>query len=137
MSYTDISVVLPDSFLEKVREFTMAHGIEVRVPFLDFDLASYAIGMPSNLKVRAFQKKWILRKALRRVVPDRVLDAPKTGFGVPYQYWLREPFAPFMKSVLLDHQTLESEFFDKGELERAIAEHISGKRITAFCCGRH
>lgn len=132
MLYTDISVILPDTFLEKVDKSTMAHGIEVRVPFLDADLADYAIGLPASSKVRAFQKKWILRKALRGVVPDKVLDAPKTGFGVPYEYWLREPLAPFMKSVLLDRQALKHGIFDKAEIERAIIEHVSGKRNNGF-----
>lgn len=132
MLYTDISVILPDTFLEKVDKSTMAHGIEVRVPFLDADLADYAIGLPSSSKVRAFQKKWILRKALRGVVPDSVLDAPKTGFGVPYEYWLREPLANFMKSILLDEQTLNYGMFERAEVERAIAEHVSGKRNNGF-----
>lgn len=132
MLYTDTAVVLPDTFLEKVDKSTMAHGVEVRVPFLDFDLAEYAIGLPSSLKVRGGQKKWILRKALRGVVPDRILDAPKSGFGVPYEYWLREPLAPFMKSVLLDDQTLSGGIFDRKELERAISAHVSGEKNYGF-----
>lgn len=132
MLFTDTSVILPDTFLEKVDKSTMAHGIEVRVPFLDAELANYVIGLPASLKVRTFQKKWILRKALRGIVPDKVLDAPKTGFGVPYEHWLREPLAPFMKSVLLDRKTRNQEVFDETELERAIAEHVSGKRNNGF-----
>jgi asparagine synthase (glutamine-hydrolysing) len=132
MLYTDMSVVLPDTFFEKVDKSTMAQGIEVRVPFLDANLASYAIGLPSDLKVRGFQKKWILRRALRGVVPDRILDGKKTGFGVPYEYWLRGPLSQFMKSVLLDPRISSLGMFDKIEIERAISQHISGERNNGF-----
>jgi asparagine synthase (glutamine-hydrolysing) len=132
MLYIDASVVLPDAFLEKVDKSTMAHGIEVRVPFLDTALATYAMSLPSRLKVRRFEKKWILRKALRGVVPDAILDGPKTGFGVPYEYWLRQPLAEYMKSVLFDSSIESAGIFDRQELERRVAEHISGARDHGF-----
>ncbi len=132
MLFTDISVLLPDTFLEKVDKSTMAHGIEVRVPFLDNDLATYAMSLPSELKVRRLQKKRILRRALRGIVPDWILDAPKMGFGVPYEYWLRGPLADYMKSVLLDPQTRASGLFDQREIGRAMTEHISGARNHGF-----
>jgi asparagine synthase (glutamine-hydrolysing) len=132
MLYTDLSVLLPDTFLEKVDKATMAQSIEVRVPFLDTDLTNYIIGLPSNLKVRGFQKKWILKRALRGIVPDRVLDGRKTGFGVPYEYWLRSSLSKFMKSTLLDHRISSLNMFDRNELERAISQHISGERNYGF-----
>ena len=78
MLYTDATILLPDVFLEKVDRATMTFGIEVRVPFLDTELADYALGLPASQKVRGMQKKWILRQALRGVVPDDILDGKKT-----------------------------------------------------------
>src|SRR5262249_32500987 len=98
--YADTMLLLPDQFLEKVDKATMAHGIEVRVPFLDTNLTNYALGLPSNVKVRSGQKKRVLRHALRGIVPDDILDGPKTGFGVPYEHWLRTSLADYAKSVL-------------------------------------
>jgi len=128
MLYTDTGIVLPDTFLEKVDKATMAHGIEVRVPLLDNELADYAMGLPSALKIRYGQKKWILRRALRGILPDAILDAPKTGFGVPFGYWLQTSLAGFMQTILLDPVTLDSELFDPVVLTTCVNEHISGVR---------
>ena len=106
----------------------MAHGIEIRVPFLDANLTSYVMALPSRLKVRGTQKKWILRKALRGTVPDWVLDAPKAGFSVPVANWLRGPLVDYMKSLLLDESTLNWGVFDRGALESCINDHVSRSR---------
>lgn len=130
--YTDCLILLPDMFLEKVDKSTMAHGIEVRVPFLDADLTDYALGLPSGVKVKYGQKKRILRTALRGIVPDEILDAPKEGFGVPYQYWLRDSLADYLRSVLLDDSIQQWGIFDRSALERTIQEHTSGQRNHGF-----
>lgn len=132
MLYIDTLILLPDTFLEKVDKSTMAHSIEVRVPFLDKNLADYALGLPSSLKVRGGQKKYILRRALRGTVPDEILDGPKTGFSVPFEYWLRAPIAGYMRSVLLDDSTLAHGVLDRGTLETCIDEHTSGRRNNGF-----
>jgi len=128
MLYTDTTILLPDTFLEKVDKPTMAHGIEVRVPFLDVDLSRYALGLPDQVKVRAGQKKWLLRRALRKIVPDDILDGPKTGFTVPYAEWLGGPLADYMKQVLLDPSMIAWGILDGVALERTIDEHRAGKR---------
>jgi len=128
MLYIDSLVLLPDTFLEKVDKSTMAHGIEVRVPFLDNRLTDYAMALPSSLKVRHAQKKYILRRAMRGILPDEILDAPKTGLTVPVDYWLREPLKDYMMSVLLDASTMSWGIFDRGAVEDCIKEHLSGRR---------
>jgi len=128
MLYSDCLTILPNKFLEKVDRATMAHSIEVRVPLLDANLAQYAMALPSSLKMRRMQKKWILRRALRGVVPDGILDGKKTGFSVPFQYWLRDPLADYMRSILLDPATRQSGLFDSKELARRIDDHCQGRR---------
>lgn len=132
MLYIDSQILLPDQFLEKVDKSTMACSIEIRVPFLDADLAAYGMGLPSSYKVRRREKKWILRRALRGLLPDDILDGPKTGFGVPFEYWLVEPLADYMKSVLLDPWVLGQGMFDRDALESVMAEHIAGRRNNGF-----
>jgi asparagine synthase (glutamine-hydrolysing) len=126
--YTDACVLLPDTYLEKVDKATMAHGIEVRVPFLDAELSGYAMGLPSNMKVRRGQKKWILRRALRGIVPDTILDGRKVGFSVPVDYWMRGPMADYLRSVLSDRSTMESGLFDQRAVEHAIRDHGAGRK---------
>jgi len=91
MLFTDSQIILPDIFLEKVDRSTMASSIEVRVPFLDNALTNYALSLPSKIKVRHGQKKWLLKKALINILPNEILFGKKTGFGVPYQYWIKGP----------------------------------------------
>ncbi len=132
MLYTDCSIILPDIFLEKVDRATMAHGVEVRVPMLDTQLARHVMGFPARLKVRSGQKKRLLRYAMRGIVPDQVLDGKKKGFGVPYAWWLRESLHEYLKSVLLDPSTLSWGLFDEQALIRCLAEHKAGKRDNGF-----
>jgi len=129
MLYTDTRIILPNTFLEKVDKSTMAHGIEVRVPLLDQDLTDLAMGLPSRVKVKGSEKKYILRAALRGILPDAILDGPKTGFGVPTDYWLRGPLAGFMREVLT---AAPADLFDKGALERTMETHIAGGRNHGF-----
>ncbi len=126
--YTDASILLPDTYLEKVDKSTMAHGIEVRVPFLDAELSRYAMALPSDMKVRRGRKKWILRRALRGVVPDAILDGKKTGFGVPLDHWMREPLREYVRSVVLDGSILESGLLDRTAVEHAIHDHVARRR---------
>jgi len=132
MLYVDSAIILPDIFLEKVDKATMAHGLEVRVPFLDNELAAFAMGLPSNLKVRHGQKKWILRRAMRGLLPDSILDSPKRGFNVPYQAWLRGPLRSYLESVMLDGRALDRGFFDRGALKRSLDDHVQGRRDNGF-----
>ncbi len=124
MLFTDTGIILPDLYFEKVDRATMACNIEVRVPLLDVELARYVMALPSAYKVRRNKTKSLMRDALRGIVPDDILDAPKTGFGVPFQYWLRTSLAGYMKSVLLDTGLT---LFDRPALEQVIAAHVSGQ----------
>src|SRR5690606_10264008 len=94
MSLVDLSIVLPDMYLQKVDRSTMAASLEVRVPFLDNDLVDFAVGLSGNIKMPYGKKKWLLKAALRGVVPDDILYGPKMGFNVPYGYWLQTALKP-------------------------------------------
>ena len=126
--YTDSAIILPDLFFEKVDKATMAYGVEVRVPLVDTRLAAYVMGLPSKYKIRWLHKKRILRRALRGVVPDEVLDVPKVGFGVPAGHWLRTTLAGYMRDVLLDDTRPGASLFDATVLRGLIEDHIEGRR---------
>ena len=132
MLYTDCSIILPDTFLEKVDKSTMANSLEVRVPFLDNNLTDYVLKLPVAMKVHNGEQKYLLKAALRGVVPDSILDAPKTGFGVPYGYWLQTKLSGYMRDVLLSDNPLMNEIFNKKILVKIIDEHIKGKGYHSF-----
>jgi len=123
MLYCDVSIKLPDGFLEKVDRATMAFGIESRVPFLDNDLSSYAMDLPSRLKVHGNNKKFLLKKALQGIVPDKILNGPKTGFGVPYGHWLATSLYEYTYDIFEDMTSRPYSFFDKSKLLLMLKKH--------------
>jgi asparagine synthase (glutamine-hydrolysing) len=132
MLYTDCGIILPDTFLEKVDRATMAHSIEVRVPLLDNTLARYVMGLPSNLKVRRGEQKWLLRQAMKGILPGDIISGRKQGFGVPYSEWLRNPLAEFLQATLTDPAVKRWGIFDQKALETCIAEHRTGRRNNGY-----
>jgi len=120
--YTDMNIILPDLYFEKVDRATMANSLEVRVPFLDNELTEYAMSLPSKYKVHGKEKKYLLKKAFAGIIPDRVLYGPKKGFGVPAHYWLRTSMSDFMLENIRS-----SEFYSEA-IEALMQEHIANKK---------
>jgi asparagine synthase (glutamine-hydrolysing) len=123
----DIETYLPDDLLVKVDIATMAHGLEARSPLLDHVLMEFAARLPVTLKVHGRQKKWLLRRALRGLIPDEILDRPKTGFGVPLDRWLRTQLADSARDLLLSARARGRGYFRPQAIERLLAEHHSGR----------
>jgi asparagine synthase (glutamine-hydrolysing) len=132
MLWTDMQILLPDIFLEKVDKSTMAWGVEARVPFLDHELADYVMALPATLKMERGEPKALLKRALRGVVPDFVLDAPKMGFGVPYGRWLRGPLAGFARERIGAGLATKAGLIDGAVSVRLLDEHISGRDDHGF-----
>jgi asparagine synthase (glutamine-hydrolysing) len=128
LSMVDLSIILPDIYLEKVDRSTMAHSLEVRVPFLDHDLVDFMSTIPGYIKMPKGKKKWLLKKALRGVVPDFVLDAPKAGFDVPFSLWLFGPLRPHFYGNLDDFQRSNSNFFNKEVIDQWFKETETKKK---------
>jgi asparagine synthase (glutamine-hydrolysing) len=123
MLLTDLTVQLPSQFLAKVDRATMAAGIEARVPLLDEAVVRLALGMPSAWKVQGSEKKVVLRNSQRGRLPQYILDGPKTGFGVPYEAWLRTSLYDFACEHLLDPWFLESFSLDGKVVHRMLTQH--------------
>ena len=132
MSFLDSMIVLPDIFLEKVDRSTMAAGLEVRVPFLDHELVDFCMQIPGPRKVPWGRKKWLLKHALAGIVPDSILNGEKTGFGVPYGYWLRGALKPLFFDHLARMRRTQPGVLDDKTIERWYDEHISRRHDRAF-----
>jgi asparagine synthase (glutamine-hydrolysing) len=132
MLLTDLTLQLPSQFLAKVDRATMAQGIEARVPLLDEGVAALAVALPAALKVRGTEKKRVLRAAMRERLPAEILDAPKTGFGVPYEEWLRTSLHEFARRAILADDFIERFGLDRARLETALAAHRARRRDRGF-----
>jgi asparagine synthase (glutamine-hydrolysing) len=118
---------LPDDLLTKVDIATMAHSLEGRSPLLDYELMQFAASLPARLKVHGREKKVALRRAMRGIVPDQILDAPKRGFQPPVAEWLRSDLQGYARDVLLDSVARGRGYFELDVVRRLLDEHSSGR----------
>ncbi len=102
--YVDLSTWLLDDILPKVDRASMAHALEVRVPFLDHRFVEWCAGLPPELKLRGRTGKWILRRAARRHVPGIRFQRRKQGFNSPVGHWLNGAVRPWAREHLEDGQ---------------------------------
>ncbi|MCE9590348.1 MAG: asparagine synthase (glutamine-hydrolyzing) [Planctomycetes bacterium] len=89
MTYADLRLRLPELLLMRIDKMSMAAGVEGRVPFLDHKFVELAMSIPPEARTRNGELKGILRRAVRGVIPDEILQRPKRGFGVPIREWYR------------------------------------------------
>ncbi len=119
----DAQIYLPDDILTKADRMSMAHSLEARVPYLDTKLVEIAARLPSDVKLRRFSKKWILKQALAKHVPASILQAKKRGFNVPVATWLRKELHDMTADVLSPTALRRVGLFEPSYVQRLIAEH--------------
>jgi len=100
MSYVELRNRLPELLLMRVDKFSMAHSLEARAPFLDHQLATYALSLPASMKMDGARTKAVLKDAAREWLPEDVVERKKQGFRVPLPAWLRGELAPWAEDVL-------------------------------------
>lgn len=100
MLYRDLKTFLPALNLTYTDKMGMAASVEARVPYLDLELARFAWQLPADQKIRGAKGKWLLREAMRGVLPEDVLARPKTGFGAPVRQWLRRDLREMVNDLL-------------------------------------
>jgi asparagine synthase (glutamine-hydrolysing) len=127
VQYLDFKTYLPGDILTKVDRASMAHGLEVRTPFLDHELVEWLSGLPAAWKLRGNEGKYLLRKAMRPYLPAAVLSRSKMGFSIPLSAWLRGPWYGPVRERLLGDALADTGFFDRGFLEELLSRHHSGR----------
>jgi asparagine synthase (glutamine-hydrolysing) len=106
---------------------SMAHSLEVRVPFLDNALVALAERIPARLKHGGGEGKELLRKAMAPLLPEGVVEKRKQGFSPPDQSWYRGPTMDYIREILLDQRSLERGYFRPAYVKRVLAEHLEGR----------
>lgn len=124
--YADFVTYLPDDLLVKVDIASMAVALEGRSPFLDHEMLELTAQIPFNLKIKgANNKKYILKEALRGIIPDEVMFRPKMGFGVPIDHWFRDELKEYTREKLLNGRLVKDHLFRKEYIAHILDTHCN------------
>lgn len=127
--YCDLKTYLPEDILAVTDRMSMYHALEVRVPFLDHPLMEFCATIPPEMKMKWFTKKYLLKKAVRGILPSGVIDHRKQGFVGPMAQWLKKDLRPFTLNVLSKKNLERHGLFNRGTIQRVLDEHYSGTEI--------
>lgn len=128
VQYLDFKTYLPGDILTKVDRASMAHGLEVRVPFLDHEFVGWSAAVPTRRKLQGGVGKLLLKQALAPVLPKEILWRSKMGFAVPLDSWFRGSLESRMMQSLEGETLADSGVFDPQALQAIGDEHRSGRR---------
>jgi asparagine synthase (glutamine-hydrolysing) len=126
MQSVDTRLYLAEDILTKVDRASMAVSLEVRAPFLDPRVAEFAASLPSNYKLHGHKTKYILKKAVRELLPPFVTRRGKKGFGVPVAEWLKEKLRPLARDLLSPERVRRAGVFNPSYVARLQDEHEHG-----------
>lgn len=127
---TDTRLVLPNDMLTKVDRMSMAHGLEVRNPFLDFQVVDFLFSLPDSYKIDRRMRKKLLQDAFREMLPTELYNRPKKGFEVPLLRWMRKDLKGLIRDDLLSRRFIEAQgIFDYREVNKL------KRRLFAFSPG--
>ncbi|MBN1912816.1 MAG: asparagine synthase (glutamine-hydrolyzing) [Candidatus Omnitrophica bacterium] len=129
---TDTMTYLPGDLLVKMDIASMANSLEARSPFLDHKLMEFVVSLPAEYKMKNFIKKYILKKAVRGLVPEENIRRRKMGFGVPVGEWFRGELREFLCQNILSEKALSRGYFDPGAIKNIVKLHIERKADYAF-----
>lgn len=124
----DIAVPLVDDLLTKADRASMAHSLELRVPFLDPLVVELGLSLPRAAKVRLLAKKRLLRAAAEPLVPAETIKGPKRGFSIPAAAWLRGDLLPLVREALSEEAVRRQGFFDPAVVSSLVEAHVGRKR---------
>lgn len=125
--YADLKFWLPGDILTKVDRTSMAVSLEAREPLLDHRLVEFGAGLPHRMRLNGRQGKFLLKRTMRRYLPDDILFRPKQGFVTPIADWLRGPLASEARAIASSAQLAQTGWFDTVRLADLAEDHISAR----------
>ena len=128
IQYLDLKTYLVGDINTKVDRASMAHSLEVREPLMDHELVEWLATLPSSLKIRGQEGKYLLKKAMEPLLPADILYRPKMGFAVPLARWFRGPLKQRVRDAVLGPRLAETGWFNPAYLKHLVEAHQSGVR---------
>jgi asparagine synthase (glutamine-hydrolysing) len=129
LQHHDLQSYLPLDILTKVDRMTMAHSIEARPPLLDHKLVEFAATVPADMRLRGGTTKYLLKRAMRGILPDAIIDRPKHGFAVPLARWFRGELSEFARDLLLSDACRQRGFFNTTYIETLFRQNDRGRDL--------
>jgi len=131
MCYTDTMLFLPGLNLNYCDKATMAASIECRVPFVDHELVEYAFSLPDDYKVKRLTQKYVLKKALKGVLPQEIIYRPKMPFSSPIRSWVKKGLKPLIDEYLDESRISKQGLFNANGIKKLIDEDRRGVNDNA------
>jgi asparagine synthase (glutamine-hydrolysing) len=128
LQYLDLKLYLQESILVKVDRASMACSLEVRAPFLDYELVEFVMGLPSRYKLKGLTSKYILKKAMGDWLPDEVIHRPKKGFGVPIAKWVKGPLKELFWDLLSADRIKREGFLNSEQVTNLLQDHLLNRK---------
>ncbi|MEM7234708.1 MAG: asparagine synthase C-terminal domain-containing protein, partial [Planctomycetota bacterium] len=128
MLHVDLKTWLVDDLLIKADKMTMANSVELRVPFLDHKVVEFAATVPSRMKVRGREGKWILKQAMSGHLPQEIISRSKLGFPTPLARMFQSSMGDYLFDVLLSPSAAIGSYFKRSVVEGLLREHVSRRR---------
>ena len=132
MLYTDLMTRVSDHNLVMTDRMSMACSLEVRSPFVDPKVIEFAARLPTNMKIRRRQLKYLLRKVAARYIPAELVNLPKQGFGFPVGRWMQSDLRKLVTSRLANSRFVDAGIFRADYLQRLVQDHMSGKKDHSY-----
>jgi asparagine synthase (glutamine-hydrolysing) len=128
VQYLDLKLYLQESILVKVDRASMACSLEVRAPFLDYELVEFVMGLPSKLKLKGFTSKYILKNAMNNWLPKELINRPKKGFGVPIAKWVKGPLKELFGDLLSPDRIGREGFLNPDYVNNLLQDHLVNRK---------
>jgi asparagine synthase (glutamine-hydrolysing) len=127
--YCDLKTYLPEDILALTDRLSMHHALEVRVPFLDHKFLEFCATIPPEMKLKGFQKKHLLKTAVRPHLPPEVIRHRKQGFVGPMARWLKNELKPFVVETLAEKNLQKHGLLNAATVRRVLEEHFAGREL--------
>ena len=128
LQYLDLKLYLQEDILVKVDRASMACSLEIRAPFLDHEFVEFVVGLPTKFKLRGLTSKYILKKAMTKILPQEVIGRKKKGFGVPIAKWAKGSLRELFEDLLSPNRIKREGFLNHAAVTTILTDHLANRR---------